>query len=106
MTTLNAYLSKYSELRGDDLHKTNHDALARGLWITHHDFGGDPDYVLVGTVEVAITLLPNADIVNTQVVALRAQAEKIKAEAGVAVMRIEQQINSLLAIENATEVQP
>lgn len=105
MTTLNAYLTKYSILKGTDLHAESHDRLADGLWVTPHDYSNDPDYLLVGTAEVQITLMPRADVVNTQVVALRRQAENIKAEAGVAVMRIEQQINSLLAIEGAaTEV--
>lgn len=106
MTTLNAYLTKYCGLNGVDVHTVDHDTLARCLNFTSHKFDNDPEWVLVGTAEVTVTLMPRADVVNTQVAVLRKQAENIKAEAGAAVTRIEQQINSLLAIENATEVQP
>jgi len=59
----------------------------------------------VGHADVTFTLLPRADVVTRQVACLRAEASKIKAEAGAAVTRIEAQINSLLAIEGAaTEV--
>ena len=105
MTTLNAYLTKYSSLKSADLHAQTHDTLARELWLSPHDHTDDADYVIVGTADVQVHLMPRADVINTQVASLRQQAENIKAEAGVAVMRIEQQINSLLAIEGAaTEV--
>jgi hypothetical protein len=103
MTTLNAYLSKYSGLRGTDLHKVEPDELARGLWFTTHDYGNDKDYVLVGTAEVTVTLMPQDAIVSTQIVALRAQQDNIKATAYAQTVEIERQIQSLLAITNEVQ---
>lgn len=101
MTTLNVYLTKYSARRSDDLHAVGADKLADGLFFTAHTFSNDADYVLVGTAKVTISLLPRAEVVSTQLKALREQQQTIRAEAHVAAQRIEQAINSLLAIEGA-----
>lgn len=106
MATINVYLTKYSSLRGADIHAATQDELAKGLWFTWHEFKDDPDYVLVGTADVTVNLMPRADVVSTQIACLRKQQQTIRAESQAADMRIERQINSLLAIENAaSEVQ-
>jgi hypothetical protein len=103
-TKLNCYLSEYSSLRGQDLSKCTPEQLAKGLHHTSHFFS-DMNYVLVGHADVTVTLLPRGEAINRQVVSLRKQQTKIRAEAQAAANRIEQQINSLLAIEGAaTEV--
>ena len=102
MTTLNVYLSKYSVHRNADLATLDHETLASDLYITCHEFK-DTDYLLVGTAEVAVTLLPRADVLNGQIKNLRAQIEETRREAGVKVLQLERQINSLLAIEGAAQ---
>ena len=101
---LYAYMNRWCELRGQDLHTLPHDKL-ESLHFNRHDWTNDPDYTLVGHAEVQVTLLPRAECVGRQVATLRAQQQKLRAESEAQVTRIEQQINSLLCIEGAaTEV--
>lgn len=107
MTTLNAFLTKYSDLAGHDLATCSQEELGKGLWTTSLEYDNDPSYVHVGFVDATFTLLPRADVVNRQIAALRQEQQRVRAEAAVSDTRIEAQINSLLAIEGAaTEVQP
>ena len=99
-TTLNAYLTEYCGLNNKDLHALPHEELARGLWVTPHDYTDDK-HILVGHAEVTITLMPRVEVVTQQVEALRKQIEETRMEAGVKVLQLERQINSLLCIEGA-----
>jgi len=101
MSRLNVYQSKYSSLQGADLTTLTNDHLARGLYITAHDFSDDKDHVLVGYAEVQITLMPRAEVVSAQVAALRKQIEDEKLRSGMRLLELDRQINSLLCIEGA-----
>ena len=107
MATLNAYLTKYGSLHGADLHKAKPDDLASGLFFSDGVWADeDPDYLLVGTAEITVSLKPREDVVKNQIAVLRKQQSDIRAMAEKESTRIEQQINSLLAIEGAAnEVQ-
>ena len=54
----------------------------------------------VGEQEIEIEVPDNYDPRNQQIAALNAQKEKLNKEFAESVMKINQQINSLLAIEN------
>lgn len=57
-------------------------------------------YVVVGTTEVDIDLLPPDQIIGNAVLALRAKAAEIRAEATARVTALESKAQQLLAIEN------
>jgi len=104
MSTLNVYWSRYgSTLSADKLDGADQDTLANNLicWKPGH---APDDWVLVGTAEVHITLLPRAEVISAQVESLRKQQAEIRADAEVKATRIEQQIQQLLCIENSAEV--
>ena len=102
--TIFAHLSPYSMLAGTDLHAATHDQLARNLYFSPHE-NMAADWLKVGTAQVVVTLAPRADVIAATVAELRRQIEEARADAGVKCMKLEQQINSLLCIENAaTEV--
>jgi glycine cleavage system H lipoate-binding protein len=103
MTTVNVYLSKYDGMRAADLTKATQEQLARLTLNNSEWIKKDNDYVLVGTAEVTVTLMPQDAIVQTQIVALRAQQDNIKATAHAHTVEIERQIQSLLAITNEVQ---
>lgn len=57
-------------------------------------------YVMVGTAQITIDLLPREEVTANTVVALRAQKTAVQAEATAECTRIDAQIQSLLAITN------
>lgn len=104
MTTVNVYLYKHDSMRAGDLRKATQEQLA-ALTLNNSDWiKKDKDYVLVGTAEVTVTLMPQDAIVQTQIVALRARQRNIKATAHAQTVEIERQIQSLLAIANEVSV--
>jgi len=63
------------------------------------------DYILLGTSEeITVPLIAREDAVNKQVEALRAERQRVLAESQRRADEIEQQIQSLLAIEHKPEV--
>lgn len=57
-------------------------------------------YIQVGTAKVEIELMPRDEVTNGAVASLRKQKESVMAKAQMEAMRIESQIQSLLAITN------
>lgn len=103
MSTLNVYLTEYSALNRRDIYAVSEQELADGVWFSPRDSAPD-NWVLVGTAEVHITLLPRAEVVSAQVEALREQQAEIRADAEVKANRLEKQIQKLLCIEMNPEV--
>lgn len=99
-TTLNAYMTQYGDLAGKDLYSASSEDLARGLFVSKHDYKGENGFTLVGTAEVKITLMARDELVNAQVEALRQRQTAVLAEAQKQATDIERQIQSLLAITN------
>lgn len=62
-------------------------------------FWSEDGYVMVGTAEITVTLLDRKDMTVGAVKSLRAKKAKILAEAQREATRIEERIQSLLAIE-------
>ena len=77
-----------------------------GLTFDHEDvLSGSDQYVLIGTSEpITITFIGRDELVTRHVAALRAEKQHLLAESQQQVEQIEQQIQSLLAIEHKPEV--
>ena len=58
-------------------------------------------YIMVGTANIEITMLPQKDVTSRAIATLKAQKEDVLAKARAEATRIEGQIQSLLAITNA-----
>ena len=100
MSTLYAYLTKYSALTGVDLHSATKEQLVSGLHFSSLDMAAE-GWVKVGEAEVQVTLYSRAEVVGTAVSNLRKQITETKTQAGAQVLLLERQINSLLCIEGA-----
>jgi len=75
------------------------------LSLDHRDIFDGEDYILLGTSEeITVPLISREDAVNKQVEALRAERQRVLAESQRRADEIEQQIQSLLAIEHKPEV--
>ena len=61
------------------------------------------EWVEVGTAEIALILHDRREMTTKAVDSLKAQAEAVRAEAGRRLTEIQEQINSLLAIEHVKE---
>lgn len=102
--TLNAFLTEYASIGPEDLHPGNDAMVIRGLSFASSDMAGT-SWSKVGTAEVTVTLVSNDEIVANKVDALRKQQQTVRAEAEAKSQRIEEQIQSLLAITYTPEVQ-
>jgi hypothetical protein len=97
--TLNVSLSPES-LRFVNLKDLDNPAkLIDHLSFTRFDMS-NMGYVLVGKLEVDVSLLPPDQIVDNAVLALRAKAASIRAEATAKATQLEGMAQQLLAIEN------
>jgi hypothetical protein len=76
------------------------EALAPLLSIRPLDASDYRSQIVIGEVEIDLTLLPEHTIVNNAVIALRKQAQEIRAEAGQRARVFEEKAEQLLAIEN------
>ncbi len=76
------------------------------LTLDHRDiFEDSSEYILLGTSEeITVPLIAREDAVKKQVEALRAERQRVLAESQRRADEIEQQIQSLLAIEHKPEV--
>jgi hypothetical protein len=57
-------------------------------------------YTKIGTATIEFDLIDRNEMIDNKIVALRAELQIVKAEAQVKVQRLEDQLQSLLAIEN------
>ena len=60
-------------------------------------------WIEVGIAEIAVVLHDRRDMTANAVKTLRAEQESVRAEAGKRLVELEEQINSLLAIEHVKE---
>lgn len=72
---------------------------------SHNNFDeGDPSYVLIGvSEEITVPFFAQDEIVSKQVTALRAHRQEVLAKSQAQLNEIDQQIQSLLAIEHKQE---
>ena len=60
----------------------------------------DSPYVRVGTATISVALFDRAKTTMQSVAVLRAEADRVRAASGAALVEIDRRINELLAIEN------
>lgn len=96
--TLGVYISKYSELTPANIHNASNEDLAKGTAL--FAFNGPKEWTRVGTAQVTFSLDCYQDMVASKVQALCAEQKEVLAEAQATSTRIEEQIQSLLAIAN------
>lgn len=96
--TTGAYVSEYSGLNINNIGKAKDKALIENL--TYASFDSAPKgWTKVGSVDVVITLFDDKEINESQIATLREMKKTVQAEAQKKITEIEQQIQSLLAIE-------
>lgn len=102
-TNLYAYLTKYSDLKGKDLHAVSQDELTAGLHFSTLAGMTTEGWIRVGTAQVVVTLDARQDVIRNAVAGLRKQQQTLRANTEREVTAIEKQINSLLCIEGAAQ---
>jgi hypothetical protein len=96
------YLSPYSHLKCEDIHKATLHDLA-GLHIVADDANYTPDgYVLVGVGTVSFELIPLSDVIGGAVLMLSAKKQDIMSRAEVATRELDQRINEMLCLTHST----
>lgn len=102
--TINVFLTEYPSIGPNDMIEGNDAKVIRGLQFSPLDMTS-AGWSKVGTAEVTVTIVSNDEIVANKVDALRKQQQTVRAEAEAKSQRIEEQIQSLLAITYTPEVQ-
>lgn len=93
--SLKAWLPDHSYLRPDQLHT---EAALNQLVFASQDMKSS-GWTYVGDADISVTLILTPDeLIASKIETLKAQADKIKADAFVEVARLEDQIQQLLAI--------
>lgn len=95
--TIKVQISKYTTL--EQLQSDDDAAVFDRLNLTDCDMT-EYGHSVVGSATVTVTLNDPTTIISDKVESLRAEAKKVKADAHAAVIRIERNINELLAITN------
>lgn len=99
--TLKAWLPDHSYLRPDEIQT---EKALEELVFSKIDMRSS-GWTYVGEADVSVTVVLTTDeLIASKIETLKAQADKIKADAHLAVGRIEDQIQQLLAITYAPEV--
>lgn len=90
-------LNSYSLLKAADVHKVDDEQLAMWCSLTTKPHA---DSTQIGMAEVVITLFDHKEIVGNQVATLEQMKKHVQAEAQRRITVFDQQIQSLLALEN------
>lgn len=96
--TATAWLSKHSRLSPEQILTATGEQLIEDISFTELDMTSH-GYTKVGTATVEFDLIDCNAMIDNKIVALRAELQGVKAEAQVKVQRLEDQLQSLLAIE-------
>jgi hypothetical protein len=97
--TITAWLTKHSRLTPEQIANATGEQLVDSLSFTNLDMATQ-GYTKVGTATIEFDLIDRQEMIDNKVVALRAELQGVKADAQVKVQRLEEQLQSLLAIEN------
>jgi|TARA_R110002126_G_scaffold112816_2_gene251142 hypothetical protein len=93
-----AWLSSTSNLSPEQILNDSGDELASQVMLTKLDMAKH-GYTRIGTATIEFDLISNKEMIENKVVALQAEMQIIKADAQVKVQKLEDQLQSLLAIE-------
>ena len=107
MTTITAKLvaiaGKYAGYRQDRPEATQAGSLIYVGEGSVRSWCADGSYIVVGTAEVTVHLHDREEVTRNAVVALRTQQQAVRANAEAEAQRIEERIQSLLAITNEVQ---
>jgi hypothetical protein len=96
--TITAWLTKHSRLSPEQIANATGEQLVDSLSFTNLDMATQ-GYTKVGTATIEFDLIDRQEMIDNKVVALRAELQGVKADAQVKVQKLEDQLQSLLAIE-------
>ena len=97
--TITAWLTKHSRLSPEQILTATGEELVDSVSFTNLDMSTQ-GYTKIGVATIEFELINRDEMIQNKVVALRAELQGVKAEAQVKVQRLEEQLQSLLAIEN------
>ena len=99
--TIGAYISPHCSMTPADLEKPESFDRLSFIGAGSAKYYLSQGYTQVGTAEITVELLDRDALVESKIVALRAESATIRAEATAKCTRIEGQIQQLLCIENS-----
>ena len=97
--TITAWLTKHSRLSPEEIVNATGEQLVDAISFTNLDMSSQ-GYTKIGTATIEFDLIDRNEMIDNKIVSLRAELQGVKAEAQVKVQRLEEQLQSLLAIEN------
>ena len=93
-----AWLSSTSNLSPEQILNDSGDELASQVMLTKLDMAKH-GYTRIGMATIEFDLIDRNEMIDNKIVSLRAELQGVKADAQVKVQKLEDQLNSLLAIE-------
>ena len=96
--TATAWLSKHSRLSPEQIAIATGEQLVEDVSFTELNMATQ-GYTKIGTATIEFDLIDRNEIIDNKVAALRAELQGVKAEAQIKVQKLEDQLQSLLAIE-------
>jgi hypothetical protein len=97
--TITAWLTKHSRLSPEEIVNASAEQLVDSVSFTNLDMASN-GYTKIGTASIEFDLIDRNTLIDNKIVSLRAELQGVKADAQVKVQRLEEQLQSLLAIEN------
>ena len=92
------WLTKHSRLSPEQIATATVEQLIEDVSFTNLEMSKH-GYTMIGTATIEFDLIEPNEMIDNKIVALRAELQGVKAEAQVKVQRLEDQLQSLLAIE-------
>jgi len=96
--TIIAWLTKHSRLSPEEIVNATGEQLVDSVSFTNLDMASN-GYTKIGTATIEFDLINRDQLIDNKIVSLRAELQGVKADAQVKVQRLEDQLQSLLAIE-------
>jgi len=93
-----AWLRSISHMSPEQVLTASADQLVEEVMFTQLNMA-DRGYTKVGTATIEFDLIDRNTMIDNKIVSLRAELQTVKAEAQVTVQKLEEQLQSLLAIE-------
>jgi len=97
-TTTTAWLRSVSRMSPEQILTATGDQLVEETMFTQLDMANN-GYTKLGTATIEFELIDRNTMIDNKIVSLRAELQGVKAEAQVKVQKLEEQLQSLLAIE-------
>jgi hypothetical protein len=98
-TTATAWISTACPLSPEQILNPTGELLVKTTAFTETDMSA-VGWTKIGTATIEFELIDRNEMIDNKVIALRAELQGVKAEAQIKMQKLEDQLNSLLAIEN------